>query len=145
VNVTQAHQPGLLAFASLGLMLASSQAVHASDPIAYGTAGAQTYSKYCALCHGDSGKGDGRAASLQKKRPADLTASVATYEDKLEIVRKGGAAVKRSVSMPAWSEVLTAQEIKDVVAFLESMSSRTPNASSTACSSASSNRSTAPQ
>ena len=35
--------------------------------------GRALYQDYCQTCHGESGKGDGPAASALKKRPADLT------------------------------------------------------------------------
>jgi cytochrome c oxidase cbb3-type subunit 2/cytochrome c oxidase cbb3-type subunit I/II len=79
------------------------------------------YAKYCTLCHGASGKGDGRAAVIQQRKPADLTKSVRTFEYKLDIVRRGGAALSRSSSMPAWSDVLSDAEIRAVVAYLQTL------------------------
>ena len=35
--------------------------------------GAESFSQYCATCHGKDGKGNGPAADALKKRPADLT------------------------------------------------------------------------
>ena len=35
--------------------------------------GKAMFSEYCAVCHGESGKGDGPAVQALKKRPADLT------------------------------------------------------------------------
>lgn len=35
--------------------------------------GRALYQDYCQTCHGESGKGDGPAASALKKKPADLT------------------------------------------------------------------------
>jgi mono/diheme cytochrome c family protein len=47
----------------------------------------------------------------------------------LDIVRAGGSALNRSSSMPAWDNVLTEQEIADVVTYLQALSSEpTPNA-----------------
>src|SRR5262245_31875844 len=36
-------------------------------------AGVDSFKAYCAMCHGDQGKGDGPAAAALKKVPADLT------------------------------------------------------------------------
>ena len=95
--------------------------------------GARVYATYCALCHGASGKGDGRAAPLQQVRPADLTTSHRSRQFKLNIVRAGGSALNRSSSMPAWANVLTEQEIADVVTYLQALSNDpTQNAASTA-------------
>lgn len=103
--------------------LAISHGVNAAEPQA---TGAQVYSKYCALCHGAQGKGDGRAAVLQQRPPANLTQSRRTYEYKLDIVRRGGAALNRSSGMPAWSEALTDREITDVVAYLQTLVQQDP-------------------
>ena len=35
--------------------------------------GVEMYKTYCAVCHGNEGKGDGPAASALKARPADLS------------------------------------------------------------------------
>jgi high-affinity iron transporter len=104
---------------ALSLSLTMCQAARADEP--HPAVGAQVYAKYCTLCHGVSGRGDGRAALIQQRKPADLTKSVHTFEYKLDIVRRGGAAMNRSPSMPAWSEVLSDEEIKEVVAYLQTL------------------------
>lgn len=83
--------------------------------------GRTLFDTYCVLCHGAGGKGDGRAASLQKVRPSDLTVSPRSDEYKLQIITNGGAALSRSESMPAWSTVLSPQQIADVVVYLRAM------------------------
>ena len=72
----------------------------------------------CVLCHGDAGKGDGRAAKLYNPRPADLTASTKSDLYKSTIIRKGGAYVGRSMIRPAWGAELSDAQIQDVVAYL---------------------------
>jgi mono/diheme cytochrome c family protein len=37
------------------------------------TDGQAMFKEYCAVCHGEAGRGDGPAANALKKRPADLT------------------------------------------------------------------------
>jgi mono/diheme cytochrome c family protein len=76
------------------------------------------------LCHGASGVGDGRAASLQKAPPADLTASTRPRSYKLQIVTRGGAEMGRSESMPAWRDVLSEADIQDVVSYVETLNVR---------------------
>ena len=83
--------------------------------------GAAVFSTYCVLCHGPLGKGDGRAASLQQVPPADLTKSRRSVSYKLQIILDGGAALNRSSAMPAWREVLTAQQIAEVTAYLSTL------------------------
>jgi mono/diheme cytochrome c family protein len=84
--------------------------------------GAVIFAKYCAVCHGESGAGDGRAASLQKVAPANLLLSTRSGEYQLRIVTDGGAALNRSSSMPAWRGELSEEQIQDVVAYIQRLS-----------------------
>ena len=111
-----------LALASASVLASTHDARPAKTPVARGAA---VFSKYCSLCHGASGVGDGRAASLQKVPPANLTVSTRPRDYKIQIVRDGGAAMGRSSSMPAWREQLTAAEIDDVVAYVQTLSTGT--------------------
>jgi mono/diheme cytochrome c family protein len=93
----------------------------AEDLDAAAARGATVFEKYCTLCHGKTGHGDGRAARLQEARPADLTLSRRSDAYKLQIIRSGGAALQRSASMPAWSDALSEAEMRDVVAYLRTL------------------------
>jgi high-affinity iron transporter len=108
----------VLALASAGVLASTHEARPVAAPVARGAA---VFSKYCALCHGSGGAGDGRAASVQKVPPADLTASQRSLGYKLQIVREGGAELGRSSSMPAWRDVLSDAEIADVVEYVETL------------------------
>ena len=110
-----------LALASASVLASTHDARPAKTPAARGAA---VFSKYCTLCHGASGVGDGRAASLQKVPPANLTISARGRSYKIQIVREGGAAMGRSSSMPAWREVLTDAEITDVVEYVQTLNPR---------------------
>jgi mono/diheme cytochrome c family protein len=108
----------VLALASAGVLASTHEARPGTTPTARGAA---VFSKYCALCHGSGGAGDGRAASVQKVAPADLTVSTRSLGYKLQIVRNGGAELGRSSSMPAWRDVLSDAEIADVVEYVETL------------------------
>jgi mono/diheme cytochrome c family protein len=107
-----------LALASAGVLASTHDMRPGNAQVARG---AVVYSKYCALCHGSGGAGDGRAASMQKIPPADLTVSTRSLGYKLQIVREGGAELGRSSSMPAWRDVLSEAEIADVVEYVETL------------------------
>ena len=74
--------------------------------------GAVTYKRFCAVCHGATGAGDGTLASELRTRPADLTRlaarnggvfpfdKVARAIDGRDTVRVHGPA-----DMPVWGEV----------------------------------------
>ena len=110
-----------LTLASASVLASTHDTRPATTPVARGAA---VFSKYCALCHGAGGAGDGRAAAVQKVPPANLTVSTRTPGYKAQIVRDGGAAMGRSSSMPVWRDVLTDAEIADVVEYLETLSKR---------------------
>ena len=110
-----------LALASASVLASTHDARPAKTPAARGAA---VFSKYCALCHGAGGAGDGRAASLQKVPPANLTISTRGRSYKMQIVREGGAALGRSSSMPAWRDVLTDAEITDGVEYVQTLNPR---------------------
>ncbi len=79
------------------------------------------FQRYCAICHGKEGKGDGRAARLHTPPPFNLTASTAPREYLGQVVRKGGEAVGRGKGMPPWGEQLTDEQITDVLNFILSL------------------------
>jgi len=85
------------------------------------TIGMAVFLGRCAMCHGQSGEGNGRMASRITPRPANLVKS-RLNEDQLEqIIRKGGKAMGRSYQMPPWRDELSPSEIKSVVMFLMSI------------------------
>ncbi len=91
------------------LLSAASQG-HAVD---LGGAGKDMYRRYCAACHGSSGRGDGPVAGALGEKPRDLTtlardnggtfpeAEVVRAIDGTDTVRAHGVS-----EMPVWGEVL---------------------------------------
>jgi mono/diheme cytochrome c family protein len=70
------------------------------------------FKEYCAVCHGNDGKGGGPAASALKKTPADLTTLSARNDGKFPEARvyqfiKGDAEVSAhgSRDMPIWGDL----------------------------------------
>jgi cytochrome c oxidase cbb3-type subunit III len=115
---------GNLMSASLAALIASlslSVPAKADGDNGASARGRELFQTYCVLCHGTAGKGDGRAASLQKVRPSDLTVSSRSDEYKLQIITNGGGALTRSESMPAWRTVLSEQQIAEIVVYLRAI------------------------
>jgi mono/diheme cytochrome c family protein len=83
--------------------------------------GSIAYRTYCVLCHGSTGKGDGRAAKMYTPRPANLTVSPFPDKYKEMIIRGGGPAVGRSSFMPPWGDELTDEQITDLISFLREL------------------------
>jgi mono/diheme cytochrome c family protein len=84
------------------------------------------YGQFCAVCHGVGGKGDGPTAAALDPRPADHTdaAYMGALSDAqlYEVIEKGGAAVGKSPLMTPWGGVLTDEQIRDLVAFVRTLS-----------------------
>jgi mono/diheme cytochrome c family protein len=82
--------------------------------------GAQVYQANCARCHGEKADGDSPIARVISPRPPNLITSTLSAADKERIVVRGGAAVGRSPTMPEWGKELSAEDIRDVLAFVQS-------------------------
>ncbi len=84
------------------------------------------YDHYCAICHGQTGDGNGfNAFNLQssfKVKPFNFTDSSAMANISLTEIRKaiteGGAAVGKSPYMPPWGYTLRPDEIRNVIAYI---------------------------
>jgi mono/diheme cytochrome c family protein len=87
--------------------------------------GSVVFQKYCSLCHGLSADGHGRAAKLHTPPPVDLRRSVANDQYRELIIKLGSRGVGRSAGMPPWKDELSETEIRDVIAFLAAISSKT--------------------
>jgi mono/diheme cytochrome c family protein len=86
------------------------------------TRGRNVFMHYCAICHGDTGQGDGFNSSNLEVAPRDFSNPEfwqrSTDDHLLLVVSNGGPAVGRSVLMPAWGRTLTDRELHDVVTYL---------------------------
>ena len=83
--------------------------------------GSIVFDHHCVLCHGAKADGNGRAAKIYNPRPPNLVTSDKNDQYKELIIRRGGAALMRSPSMPPWGEELTDEQINDLVSFLHSI------------------------
>lgn len=112
--------PRLPALAFIGLLLWP-LAVQAQDA----TAGQEVYVQYCALCHGPQGKGDGSLSANLDPKPRNHTDGAYMNElsdaHLLKVIGEGGAAAGLSPIMPAWKDILSAQQIQDLVAFVRTL------------------------
>ncbi len=76
-----------------------------------------TFIEHCAECHGDKGDGQGSVGPyLEGQRPTNLLdekTRVRSDQDLFKIIRYG-----IHIEMPSWEDVLTDQEISNVINFL---------------------------
>lgn len=101
----------------------ASQDLVVSKPLTYEQRqGKDLYRKYCAVCHGEQGKGDGFNAFNLNPKPRDFTdakyMNALSDARLLETINEGGRGVNRSPLMPSWGGRLTKSEQEYLVAFL---------------------------
>jgi len=78
--------------------------------------GATVYADSCASCHGETGKGDGPAGVALKPPPADLTFHVPLHGDEGFVLFVANGAP--GTAMPGWKDVLTEEQIWDVIHYM---------------------------
>jgi mono/diheme cytochrome c family protein len=87
--------------------------------------GAALYAKWCASCHGATGKADGpdaRFLPVPPARHADAAAMARRTDDALfDVIAVGGPPYGRSARMPAFGGTLRPDEIRAVVAHIRSL------------------------
>jgi mono/diheme cytochrome c family protein len=101
--------------------------------------GRSLYARYCAICHGDEGGGDGfnaynieAAYGLAPTAFADSAAFASLDSDTaLAVIRNGGSRFGKSAAMPPWGHTLTAGEVVDVWLFVASLHRATETAEQT--------------
>lgn len=90
--------------------------------------GKKVYGKYCSVCHGIEGKGDGFNSYNLNPRPRDFTDSsfVAKLDSTMiiETISAGGAEVGLSPLMPAWGRTLSKADIRYVAHYINDLASR---------------------
>jgi mono/diheme cytochrome c family protein len=88
---------------------------------------AALYGRWCAGCHGATGRGDGPNARYLPVRPAahaDAVAMSARSDDVLyDMIAGGGAIMNRSPRMPAFGETLSDTQMRALVRHIRSLCS----------------------
>src|SRR4029450_10669357 len=89
------------------------------------TRGKELYARYCTGCHGVDGRGEAKTF-----RPNVGILAVQSYLDQVSdeylfpAIKRGGAAVGKNATMPAWGNQLDDTQIWDVVAFVRTLGRR---------------------
>ncbi len=109
----------LAAVSAACLTLAAAPASAAADQHARAQ---RNYDTYCVQCHGIERNGKGinsKNMSVQPRDHSDAKGMTDIPDDELlHAIQDGGLAVNKSVLMPAWGNVLSPEEIKEMVAYL---------------------------
>lgn len=119
------RRPALSIFAFVALwsfvLLGPASGQAASSDVLSGNTLFQTY---CMACHGISGKGDGIAAAVLRPTPRDLTNDdfMSTRTDaQLVAAIHQQTSPHGALAMPDWQRALTAQDIRDLVAYVRTL------------------------
>jgi cytochrome c oxidase cbb3-type subunit 3 len=91
------------------------------------------YGRYCAVCHGESGEGDGfNAYNVKSTYGVAPTAFVDSpafasvpADTVLAAIRDGGPAVGKSRAMPPWGRTLTPGDVIDAEEYVRSLAHHT--------------------
>ncbi|HKW86325.1 MAG TPA: cytochrome c [Nitrospiraceae bacterium] len=78
------------------------------------------YEQRCAVCHGPQGRGDGPEAPFLSPRPGNLVSagtSVKSDADLMAVIADG----KPRTAMPAWKDLLTEEQRRDVLAYIRAL------------------------
>ena len=90
--------------------------------------GLKLYGKYCAICHGTTGKGDGFNAYNLDPHPTNLTDSLymSSLSDKYlnKIISYGGLSMNKSILMPAYENTLSTLQINSIISYLRKLSGK---------------------
>lgn len=83
--------------------------------------GKEIFLKYCATCHGNSGKGDGQAAAALQTKPSNFTdprhSSFYSDQGRILIIKKG----IKVTAMAGWENTLNEEEILSVYAYVKAL------------------------
>ena len=129
---------GVLILAVCAASAQDKPAVKESAPADTAASGKQTYTHYCASCHGANARGDGPAAFVLKTTPPDLTTLAKRhggkfpYEYVFDVLRFGTRIASHGSSdMPIWGpifgsldgydEVEVRKRVKNLSDFLASL------------------------
>jgi mono/diheme cytochrome c family protein len=107
----------LLALAA-GLVIGNGTALAAGDEPRKGQ---PIYEKYCLLCHGPQGLGDGPQGQLMKPPAANLRSAQSKAKsdaELLKVIREGHP----NSAMTKWAGTLSEEEMKQVLAYIRQLS-----------------------
>ncbi len=83
--------------------------------------GAEVYQKYCAVCHGEEGDGEGIMTTLMHIKPSDHTNPNETNLLSNELLYET-IATGRGQYMPAWNGILSPEEMEGLVSYIRLLS-----------------------
>lgn len=83
--------------------------------------GAEIYKINCLACHGETAAGDGVAGAALNPLPSPIGHTSQMLSDELVFYRISEGGVEFQTAMPAWKDVLTDEQIWDVIAYVREL------------------------
>ncbi len=115
------HSASMSIMVFCAVMLGIAVVAHAADA----EQGKKLYGQFCVSCHGQSGKGDGPAATALNPKPRDHTdkelMGKMSDDDMLKVIKNGGASIGKSPLMPPWGGAMKDEQIQDVIAYIRTL------------------------
>ncbi|RTZ13760.1 cytochrome c [Vibrio aquaticus] len=79
--------------------------------------GEQNYKTLCIACHGEKGHGDGIAGKALSEKPSNINDGLNSwFESEAELI---DTVLNGNEGMPAWKSILTADDVKDIFAYVK--------------------------
>lgn len=95
--------------------------------------GQRTYLAYCAMCHGNTGNGDGEVAAVMLQKGVTVARlndgermNTLTQAELAKVIAQGGAHTGRSNLMPAWGDLLGPDLVEALTLYVGSLSAAHP-------------------
>jgi mono/diheme cytochrome c family protein len=98
-------------YVSASLLLTTSASVACAQ-----SSGADLYKTNCILCHGETGEADTPAGKTFKAASFNTPDGLKKTDSELAVIIKNGKD-----KMPPWSDVLTDDQVKDVIAYIRTL------------------------
>ncbi len=102
------------------LLICSGAGLVLAQPSAGLDRGQAIYREHCMECHGATGKGDGAKAPFLSPRPGNLISAATSAKTDKELLRTIAHGKPRT-AMPAWQEVLSAEDQQAVLQYIRSL------------------------
>jgi mono/diheme cytochrome c family protein len=103
-----------VAVSAVPLMMMMLAAARVPASAAEAAGGELLYRRYCASCHGVTGRGDGPVAGALQPPPTDLTHSNSEVPDLMqEIAGRNATRAHGTSEMPVWGQVLEESLVKE--------------------------------
>ncbi|HYF02889.1 MAG TPA: cytochrome c [Patescibacteria group bacterium] len=88
--------------------------------------GKEVFMERCMFCHGINADGNGSLVkTLSPPYPSNFCqpeVALIPRDSLLQVIRDGGEATGKNPAMPAWKDVLSNQEIDDLISFIHATS-----------------------